>query len=95
MRFSLALLGTKAYEIFCFGYFTKGRIIRIYFTFVSKTKVPACYGRVWPFPSISHLYVVISSKAIGPRGPNFWVLMPISAPIPNWPPSVKLVGALT
>ena len=30
---------------------------------------------------------------MGPRGPSFWVLMPISAPSPNCAPSVKLVGA--
>ena len=39
--------------------------------------------------------MVISSSAIGPRGPSFWVEMPISAQRPNWAPSVKLVGALT
>ena len=32
---------------------------------------------------------------MGPLGPSFWVLMPISAPSPNCAPSVKLVGALT
>ena len=46
-----------------------------------------------PSPSIIHLYVVISSNAMGPHGPSFCVLMPISAPSPNCAPSVKLVGA--
>ena len=51
------------------------------------------FSLICPSPSIIHLYVVISSNAIGPRGPSFCVLMPISAPNPNCPPSVKLVGA--
>ena len=54
-----------------------------------------CYGRTWPFPSMSHLYVVISQRPIGPRAPSFCVLMPISAPRPNCAPSVKAVGAFT
>ena len=32
---------------------------------------------------------------MGPRACSFWVEMPISAPKPNWNPSVKRVLALT
>ncbi len=39
--------------------------------------------------------VVISVRPIGPRACSFWVEMPISAPKPNSPPSVKRVDALT
>ena len=39
--------------------------------------------------------VVISGSPIGPRACSFWVEMPISAPKPNSPPSVKRVLALT
>ena len=35
------------------------------------------------------------SSPMGPRAWSFWVEMPISAPRPNWPPSVKRVLALT
>ena len=35
------------------------------------------------------------STPMGPRACSFWVLMPISAPKPNTPPSVKRVEALT
>ena len=38
---------------------------------------------------------VISGRPIGPRAWSFWVEMPISAPKPNSPPSVKRVLALT
>ena len=38
---------------------------------------------------------VISGSPIGPRACSFWVEMPISAPKPNSPPSVKRVLALT
>jgi hypothetical protein len=47
----------------------------------------------WPLPIPIHLYVVNSSKPIGPRAPILSVLMPISAPMPNSPPSVKRVDA--
>ena len=40
-------------------------------------------------------YVVSSRSAIGPRAWSFWVLMPISAPKPNWAPSVNAVETLT
>ena len=38
---------------------------------------------------------VSSGSPMGPRACSFWVEMPISAPKPNWPPSVKRVEALT
>ena len=38
------------------------------------------YHLVCPFPSMTHLYEVISSNPMGPRACNFWVLIPISAP---------------
>ena len=53
------------------------------------------YFLICPSPLMSHLYVVISLRAIGPRGPSFWVEIPISAPSPNCAPSVNDVGALT
>ena len=52
------------------------------------------YHLVCPFPSMTHLYEVISSNPMGPRACNFWVLIPISAPKPNWAPSVKAVETL-
>jgi hypothetical protein len=36
-----------------------------------------------------------SRRPIGPRACSFCVEFPISAPIPNWPPSVKRVEAFT
>ena len=39
--------------------------------------------------------LVSSGSPIGPRACSFWVEMPISAPKPNSPPSVKRVDALT
>ena len=43
---------------------------------------------------VSIALLAISLKAMGPRAWNFWVLIPISAPMPNWPPSVNRVLAL-
>ena len=43
----------------------------------------------------TYLVEVISVSPIGPRAWSFWVLMPISAPNPNSPPSVNRVDALT
>lgn len=41
-------------------------------------------------------FVEVSSRTpMGPRACSFWVEMPISAPQPNSPPSVKRVEALT
>src|SRR3954463_13625948 len=53
------------------------------------------YARIWPEPSTTYLYVQSSRSPIGPRACSFWVEFPISAPIPNSPPSVKRVEALT
>src|SRR5215217_2468273 len=53
------------------------------------------YGRTWPVPSTRYLNVHSSRSPIGPRACSFWVEFPISAPIPNSPPSVKRVDALT
>ena len=47
------------------------------------------HSRIWPSPSTTHLVVVSSGSAIGPRACSFWVEMPISAPKPNSPPSVN------
>jgi len=41
------------------------------------------------------LYVVSSAAPTGPRGGRRWVEMPISAPMPNSPPSANWVEALT
>src|SRR4051812_10151981 len=51
--------------------------------------------RTWPSPVTTYLVEVISGSPIGPRAWSFWVLIPISAPKPNSPPSVKRVEALT
>src|SRR3954454_7215293 len=53
------------------------------------------YARIWPEPSTTYLYVQSSRSPIGPRACSFWVEFPISAPIPNSPPSVKRVDAFT
>ena len=55
----------------------------------------ANHGRIWPSPSIRYLNVHSSRSPIGPRAWSFWVELPISAPIPNSPPSVNRVDALT
>ena len=47
--------------------------------------------RTWPSPVTTYLVEVISGSPIGPRACSFWVLMPISAPNPNSPPSVNRV----
>ena len=63
-------------------------------TGVSSTSA-AAHGRMWPAPSTRYLNVHSSRRPIGPRAWSFWVELPISAPIPNSPPSVKRVEALT
>src|SRR2546429_439924 len=55
----------------------------------------AGYVRTWPEPYTTNLYVVSSGRAMGPRACSFWVEMPISAPMPNSPPSVNRVDAFT
>ena len=61
----------------------------------SPTRTQRRYGRIWPSPSTRYLKVHSSRGPIGPRACSFWVELPISAPIPNSPPSVKRVEALT
>src|SRR5438046_5861888 len=53
------------------------------------------YGRTWPSPMTTYLNAHSSRMPIGPRAWSFWVELPISAPMPNSPPSVKRVEALT
>src|SRR5437588_11496901 len=52
-------------------------------------------ARMWPSPSTKYLNVHSSRIPIGPLAWSFWVEFPISAPIPNSPPSVNRVEALT
>ena len=62
----------------------------------------ACFGRcqvqgyslTWPLPISTNFVLVSSRRPMGPRAWSFWVEMPISAPRPNSPPSVKRVEAL-
>ena len=49
---------------------------------------------MWPSPQTIHLVDVSSGSPIGPRACSFCVEIPISAPKPNSPPSVKRVEAL-
>ena len=56
---------------------------------------PAAQARTCPSPSTRYLNVHSSRSPIGPRACSFCVELPISAPIPNSPPSVKRVEALT
>ncbi len=50
---------------------------------------------MWPFPTIIHLYDVISFRPKGPLGETLVVLTAISAPSPSSPPSLNLVDAFT
>src|SRR5690606_2370976 len=52
------------------------------------------HDRICPSPMTTYFVEVSSGRPIGPRACNFWVLIPISAPKPNWLPSVKYVEAL-
>ena len=56
---------------------------------------PRHYRRTCPSPSTRYLNVHSSRSPIGPRAWSFCVELPISAPMPNSPPSVKRVDALT
>ena len=56
---------------------------------------PRGYPRTWPSPRTTYFVVHSSRMPIGPRACSFWVELPISAPMPNSPPSVKRVEALT
>ena len=53
------------------------------------------HGRTWPSPATTYFSVHSSRTPIGPRACSFCVELPISAPMPNSPPSVKRVEALT
>ena len=55
----------------------------------------ALRGGLWPSPCTTYLVEHSSRSPIGPRAWSFWVELPISAPMPNSPPSVKRVDALT
>ena len=62
-----------------------------------RKKVSCCiqlvYGLMCPLPSMKNFVVVSCWALIGPLACSFWVLIPISAPRPNWLPSVKRVEA--
>ncbi len=64
-------------------------------TIPKKTVRANSFTCVWPAPVTTYFVEVISGRPIGPRAWSFWVEMPISAPKPNSPPSVKRVDALT
>src|SRR5579872_2167946 len=51
-------------------------------------------GRTWPSPRTTYLKLVSCSAPTGPRGGSRPVEMPISAPMPNSPPSANWVEAL-
>ena len=51
--------------------------------------------RMWPSPSTTYFVVQSSRTPMGPRACSFCVELPISAPMPNSPPSVNRVDALT
>ena len=54
-----------------------------------------CQARTCPSPQATYFRQVSSRNEIGPRTWSFCVEMPISAPRPNWPPSVNRVEAFT
>src|SRR5437016_9741571 len=54
-------------------------------------RCPTAQGRTCPVPRTRYLYVVSCSAPTGPRGGSRWVEMPISAPMPNSPPSANWV----
>ncbi len=54
-----------------------------------------CDYRICPFPLMIYFELVSSLSPIGPLAWSFWVEIPISAPSPNSPPSVKRVDAFT
>src|SRR3546814_247037 len=51
--------------------------------------------RTWPSPRTTQRSMVSDSRPIGPYACRRVVEMPISAPRPNWPPSLKREEALT
>ena len=50
---------------------------------------------MWPSPSTTYFVVQSSRTPMGPRACSFCVELPISAPMPNSPPSVNRVDAFT
>ena len=52
-------------------------------------------GRTWPVPRTTYLKLVNCSTPTGPRACSLPVEIPISAPMPNSPPSANWVEALT
>src|SRR5207245_3362177 len=56
---------------------------------------PELHSRSWPVPRTMNLALVSSSRPIAPRAWMRVVLMPISAPRPNWWPSWRRVEAFT
>ena len=56
---------------------------------------PGPQDRICPSPSTTYLSEQSSRRPIGPRAWSFCVEFPISAPMPNSPPSVNRVEALT
>src|SRR5689334_8849986 len=52
------------------------------------------HGLIWPVPRTTYLKVVSCSAPTGPRACILPVPMPISAPMPNSPPSANCVDAL-
>ncbi|CAM5699398.1 hypothetical protein SVIOM74S_00516 [Streptomyces violarus] len=61
----------------------------------SHTHAAAGQRRTCPSPVTMYFVLVSSGRPIGPRACSFCVEMPISAPKPNWPPSVNRVEAFT
>ena len=60
-----------------------------------STRPAAAQVRTCPSPQATYFRQVSSRNEIGPRTWSFCVEMPISAPRPNCPPSVKRVEAFT
>jgi len=54
---------------------------------LQSLRLTFAYARTCPSPRTTHLYVVSSRSAIGPRACSRCVLIATSAPIPNWPPA--------
>ena len=78
----------QAYDNFVVNSAVNGRMTRIFVSAVGNSGKPAS-------PSTMYLNEQSSRSPIGPRAWSFCVELPISAPIPNSPPSVNRVDALT
>ena len=59
-----------------------------------RRRLASLAGRIWPVPRTTYLNVVSCSTPTGPRACRRPVAMPISAPMPNSPPSANCVDAL-